>query len=76
MPDTLLRLYSNLSAWPAVKHAVAGLPAGVRLTAGGAPRVRYWIANPTGAEHIVPGSAATQWKWGKRWDTSSYTGAW
>jgi hypothetical protein len=33
--------------------------------------VKYWIADPTGYEHIVPGSSATQWYWGQNYDISS-----
>jgi hypothetical protein len=32
--------------------------------------VRYWIADPTGVEHNVPGADATQWFWGKHIDIS------
>lgn len=70
VPDSLLRLYCNISTWETVKKQVATMPA---LARG---RVRYWIANPTGAPHLVPGSAATQWDWGESWDTSSYGPAW
>jgi hypothetical protein len=70
VPDSLLRLYCNLEKWPAVRAEVAALPADARA------RVRYWIANPTGSPHLVPGSAATQWSWGEDWDTSSYGPGW
>jgi hypothetical protein len=33
--------------------------------------VHYWIADPTGVPHIVPGSRATQWYWGKGYDVST-----
>lgn len=56
------RLYSNLSTWPAVKAAVARLAPAERST------VMYWVANPTGVRHLVPGSAATQWFWGPGYD--------
>ena len=32
--------------------------------------VKWWIADPTGRKHIVPGSDATQWAWGKSVDTN------
>jgi hypothetical protein len=35
--------------------------------------VRYWIADPTGQPHIVPGSDATQWYWGSNVDISTAT---
>lgn len=70
IPDSLLRLYCNLSTWPSLKRMVAAQPPDVQA------RVRYWIADPTGSPHLVPGSAATQWEWGEEWDTSSYGAAW
>jgi hypothetical protein len=30
--------------------------------------VKYWIADPTGSPHILPGSSATQWYWGANYD--------
>jgi len=56
-----------LSEWPAVKAAVAKLPAKMRS------HVRYWIADPTGYPHLVPGSSATQWYWGTGYDISTAT---
>ena len=32
--------------------------------------VKYWIADPTGTPHIVPGASATQWFWGSSYDIS------
>jgi hypothetical protein len=58
------RLYSNLSAWPQVKLYVSKVSPVERST------VRYWIADPTGREHVVPGSSATQWFWGRTFDQS------
>jgi hypothetical protein len=66
-PNALARLYSSQSDWPAVKAAVATLPARMRS------HIRYWIADPTGSPHILPGSDATQWYWGKTYDISSVT---
>jgi hypothetical protein len=34
-------------------------------------RIRWWIADPTGTPHIVPGSNATQWYWGTGYDEST-----
>jgi hypothetical protein len=74
-PGAVCRLYSNLSTWPAVKAAVADMPGDHRA------QVRYWIANPTGIWHLVPGSDATQYAFspgginidlsavGPRWDS-------
>jgi hypothetical protein len=56
-----------MSEWPAVQAAVATLPAWMRA------HIRWWIADPTGSPHIVPGSDATQWYWGQSFDTSSAT---
>jgi hypothetical protein len=64
-PDAVARIYTYLSEWPAVKAAIATLPQQMQS------RVHYWIADPTGYEHVVPGSDATQWYWGKNWDIST-----
>jgi hypothetical protein len=66
-PDGLARIYTMLSEWPAVQDAVASLPSPMRA------RIRWWIANPTGQPHIVPGSDATQWFWGPSYDISTAT---
>jgi len=66
-PTELARIYTMLSEWPAVKAAVAKLPAKMRS------HVRYWIADPTGYPHLVPGSSATQWYWGTGYDISTAT---
>jgi hypothetical protein len=64
-PDVLCRVYCNKSTWPSVKSEVAKLPQDKRDT------VRYWIADPTGQGHMVPGADATQWYWGEDWDEST-----
>jgi hypothetical protein len=61
-PHSLARIYTMMSEWPAVKAAVAGFPAPLRA------RIRWWIADPTGQPHIVPGADATQWYWGNSYD--------
>jgi hypothetical protein len=66
-PTALARIYTMRSLWPAVQAAVAHLPAKMRS------HVRYWIADPTGTPHIVPGSDATQWYWGSSYDITSAT---
>jgi hypothetical protein len=33
--------------------------------------IRWWIADPTGSPHIVPGADATQWYWGTGFDEST-----
>jgi hypothetical protein len=60
-------IYTSLSEWPAVQAAVAPLPAAMRA------RIRWWIADPTGYPHLVPGSDATQWYWGSSYDISTAT---
>jgi hypothetical protein len=64
-PHALAHLYTNISEWPAVQAAVATLPAQMRS------HIRWWIADPTGYPHIVPGADATQWYWGAHYDISS-----
>jgi hypothetical protein len=66
-PRALARIYTMRSLWPAVQAAVGHLPAKMRS------HVRYWIADPTGTPHIVPGSDATQWYWGSSYDITSAT---
>ncbi len=65
VPGSVAILYTMLSEWPAVQSAVASLPAEERS------RIRWWIADPTGSPHIVPGSNATQWYWGPNYDIST-----
>ncbi|HSR86076.1 MAG TPA: hypothetical protein VLM11_18015 [Streptosporangiaceae bacterium] len=64
-PGDVARIYTMISEWPAVKAAIATLPQQMQ------PHIRYWIADPTGYNHVVPGSDATQWYWGKNWDIST-----
>ncbi len=58
-------LYTMMSEWQAVKDNVAALPTWMQS------HVRYWIADPTGVPHVVPGSNATQWYWGNNYDIST-----
>jgi hypothetical protein len=64
-PADNARIYTMLDEWPAVQQAVATLPASVRA------RIRWWIADPTGVPHMVPGASATQWYWGPNYDIST-----
>jgi hypothetical protein len=64
-PGTVAIVYTMRSEWGAAKASVATLPASMRA------QVRWWIADPTGHPHIVPGSQATQWYWGDDYDISS-----
>lgn len=58
------RIYTTIGLWPEVKAAVHALPKVEQH------RVKYWIADPTGVPHIVPGSDATQYFWGHGFDKS------
>lgn len=66
-PKALARIYTMRSEWPAVQAAIATLPARMRS------HIRWWIADPTGVPHIVPGSDATQWYWGSSYDITTAT---
>ena len=61
----IARIYTMISEWPAVQSAVASFPAQMRN------RIHWWIANPTGSPHLVPGSDATQWYWGSKYDITT-----
>jgi hypothetical protein len=63
-PGQVAIVYMSLSEWPQVQADVASLPAWMRS------RIRWWVADPTGVPHIVPGSQATQWYWGSTYDES------
>ena len=58
-------IYTYRAEWPATEAAIATLPQAMQH------QVRYWIADPTGVNHIVPGAAATQWYWGHNFDIST-----
>jgi hypothetical protein len=60
-------VYTFKSDWPSVQDAIKQLPASEQS------HVKYWIADPTGTPHIVPGAAATQWYWGSNYDISQAT---
>jgi hypothetical protein len=66
-PHALAIVYTMISEWPAAQAAVATLPSWMQS------RVRWWIADPTGYPHIVPGSDATQWYWGPNYNISTAT---
>jgi hypothetical protein len=66
-PDARAIIYTMRSEWWATKVAVDGLPSWMRS------HVRWWIADPTGVPHVVPGSSATQWYWGSSYDISTAT---
>jgi hypothetical protein len=64
-PHSVAIIYTMRSDWSAVQDAVGGLPSWEQS------HVRYWIADPTGVAHVVPGSSATQWYWGSNYDIST-----
>lgn len=64
-PHALARIYTMISEWPQVQSLVSGYPANIR------DRIRWWIADPTGVPHMVPGADATQWYWGTGYDIST-----
>jgi hypothetical protein len=64
-PNSVAIVYTMLSQWQQVKSHVAHLPQSMQ------DKVRYWIADPTGVNHMVPGANATQWYWGSHIDIST-----
>ena len=64
-PGAVAIIYTMRSDWAAAQAAVDTLPAQMRAS------VRWWIADPTGQPHIVPGAQATQWYWGSSYDIST-----
>jgi hypothetical protein len=66
-PDGTAIIYTMRSDWAAAKAAVNSLPGSM------SSRVQWWIADPTGTPHIVPGASATQWYWGTNYDITSAT---
>ncbi len=58
-------VYTMISDWQSVKANVAGLPGWMQS------HVRYWIADPTGVRHVLPGANATQWYWGNSYDITT-----
>jgi len=58
-------VYTMRSDWQQVKDNVADLPSWMQS------KVKYWIADPTGVPHVVPGSSATQWYWGSNYDITT-----
>ena len=64
-PNSTAIVYTMISDWQAVQDGINGLPSWMQS------HVQYWIADPTGVPHIVPGSSATQWYWGSSYDIST-----
>ena len=64
-PNSVAIVYTMRSDWGAVQSAINALPWWMPS------HTRYWIADPTGVPHVVPGSQATQWYWGQNYDIST-----
>jgi hypothetical protein len=64
-PNAQCCIYTMRSLWPAVRAAIHQLPSSM------GDHVQWWIADPTGHPHVVPGSDATQWYWGHNFDIST-----
>ena len=64
-PHATAVIYTMRSEWAAAQTSIAGLPHWQQH------HVRWWIADPTGTPHVVPGSNATQWYWGTHYDIST-----
>jgi hypothetical protein len=64
-PKSIAIIYTMRSDWAATRDAIDTLPQPMRT------HVRWWIADPTGVPHIVPGAQATQWYWGPSYDIST-----
>jgi hypothetical protein len=64
-PKSTAIIYTSLSEWPEVQAAVSTLPASMQS------HVKYWVADPDGVPHMIPGASATQWYWGGSYDIST-----
>jgi outer membrane lipoprotein SlyB len=64
-PKATAIIYTSLGEWQEVQAAIGTLPASMQS------HVKYWIANPTGIPHMIPGASATQWYWGSTYDIST-----
>jgi hypothetical protein len=64
-PNSTAIIYTMRSDWGAVQSAVN------QLAWWMPSHTKYWIADPTGVPHIVPGAEATQWYWGQNYDIST-----
>jgi hypothetical protein len=64
-PHAIAIIYTMQSEWQPTQAAIGTLPSWMQS------HVRWWIADPTGVEHMVPGANATQWYWGSNYDIST-----
>jgi hypothetical protein len=58
-------IYTMISEWRQTQAAISTLPSWMHS------HIRWWIADPTGVRHMVPGANATQWYWGQNYDIST-----
>jgi hypothetical protein len=63
-PNDTAIVYTFRADWQPTQQAISALPPQMQA------HVKWWIADPTGVAHIVPGSDATQWYWGQNYDQS------
>jgi hypothetical protein len=63
-PNDTAIVYTFRAEWQPTQQAISALPQQMQS------HVKWWIADPTGVPHIVPGSDATQWYWGQSYDQS------
>jgi hypothetical protein len=63
-PNDTAIVYTFRAEWQPTQDAISALPPQMQA------HVKWWIADPTGTPHIVPGSDATQWYWGQNYDQS------
>jgi hypothetical protein len=64
-PNATAIVYTFKSDWASVISSIQALPKSMQA------HVKYWIADPTGTPHILPGAEATQWYWGANYDISA-----
>ncbi len=62
-------VYCGQSNWPAVKRALEPFPNLAAYT-------DYWLADPTGTDHVLPGTIGTQWLWTPNFDQSTMLPSW
>jgi hypothetical protein len=64
-PKSSAIIYTTLAEWPEVQAAISTLPPSMQS------HVKYWVADPDGIPHMIPGASATQWYWGSSYDIST-----
>ena len=64
-PAATAIVYTFKANWGPTISSIDALPAAMKS------HVKYWIADPTGTPHILPGAEATQWYWGPSYDIST-----